>query len=93
MPDDSRVPEVLGDGASGVDLFTVALHARDPAGVVPLFGYEVQFMSGDVPALLVRRGGEESDRRQEPARAPAAAGVSTSARRSVTRGVSSAAGP
>ena len=42
MPDDLRVPEVLGDVASGVDLVTVALQARDPAGLVPLLGYEVQ---------------------------------------------------
>ncbi len=42
VPDDLRVPEVLGDVASGVDLVTVALQARNPAGVVPLLGYEVQ---------------------------------------------------
>ncbi len=78
-PDDLRVPEVLGDVASGVDLVTVALQARDPAGVVPLLGYEVQFVGGDVPALFVRRGVESSGRRQEPARAPAAsrAGAAT----------------
>ena len=79
MPDDLRVPEVLGDVASGVDLVTVALQARDPAGVVPLLGYEVQFVGGDVPALLVRRSVEEPGRRQKTARAPAAsrAGAAT----------------
>ena len=55
MPDDLRVPGVRGDVASGVDLVTVARQARDPAGVVPLPGYEVQFVGGDVPALSVRR--------------------------------------
>src|SRR3712207_145135 len=79
VPDDLRVPEVLGDVASGVDLVTVALQARDPTGVVPLLGYEVQFVGGDVPALLVRRRVEEPRRRQKTARAPAAwrAGAAT----------------
>ncbi len=44
---------------------------RHPAGAVPLLGYELQVVGGDVPALFVRRGVEESGRRQEPARAPA----------------------
>lgn len=34
MLDHLRVPEVLGDVLSGVDYVTVALQARDPAGVV-----------------------------------------------------------
>ncbi len=38
VPEDLRVPEILEDVASGVDLVTVALQARDPAGVVPLLG-------------------------------------------------------
>jgi hypothetical protein len=78
-PDDLRVTEVLGDVASGVGLVTVALQVRDPVGVVPLLGYEVQSVGVDVPALLVRRGVEESGRRQQPARAPAAsrAGAAT----------------
>ena len=36
MPDDLRVPEVRGDVAFSVDLGTVALQARDPAGVARL---------------------------------------------------------
>ncbi len=71
VPDDLRVPEVLRDVASGVVLVTVALKARDPAGVVPLLGYEVPVAGGDVPALFVRRGVDESGRRQEAARPPA----------------------
>ena len=38
VPDDLRVPELIGDVASGVDLVTVVLRARDTAGVVPLLG-------------------------------------------------------
>jgi hypothetical protein len=57
-PDDLRVPEVLGDVASGVDLVTVALQARDPAGVVPLLGYEVQYHAG---ITRVSRGPQEPD--------------------------------
>ncbi len=79
MPDDLRVREVLGNVAPGVDLVTIAPPARDPAGVVPLLGYEDRFVGGDVRALFVRWGVEESGRRQEPARPPAAsrAGAAT----------------
>ncbi len=78
--DDLRVPEVIEDVASGIDLATVAMQTRDPAGVVPLLGYGVQFVGSDVPALFVRRGVGESGRRQEPGPAPAAshAGAATS---------------
>lgn len=64
MLDHLRVPEVLGDVLSGVDYVTVALQARDPAGVVPLRGYGVRFRDSDVPALLARRAVEGSGRRR-----------------------------
>jgi hypothetical protein len=59
VPDDLRVPEVPGDVTSGVDVITVALQARGPAGVVPLLGYEVRVVGSGVPALFVRRGVED----------------------------------